>query len=87
VRAFADTNIVIYAESDDGEKSRIARAIIESAPVISTQVVNEAIAALTSKFAFQRQEACDVANALMDLCDVIAVDQHTVREAIALALR
>jgi len=23
----------------------------------------------------------------MDLCDVIAVDQHTVREAIALALR
>jgi predicted nucleic acid-binding protein len=45
-RAFADTNIVIYAESDDGEKSKIALAVLEAAPVISAQVVNETVAAL-----------------------------------------
>ena len=46
VRVFADTNIVIYAESAHDEKSEPARTIVESAPVLSTQVFNEVIVAL-----------------------------------------
>ena len=61
VRVFADTNIVDYAESDDGENSRSARAIIEASPVISTQVVNETIAALTGKYGFSKPDAYEVA--------------------------
>lgn len=45
-KAFADTNIAIYAEGSDTEKAHRATAILESTPVISTQVVNEAISAL-----------------------------------------
>src|SRR3954468_3366016 len=67
VRAFADTNIAVYAESDDGERSVRARSILEASPVISTQVVNEAIAALTRKYGFSKADANEVATALMDL--------------------
>lgn len=87
MRVFADTNIAVYAESDDGEKSRRARAIIEDSPVISTQVVNEVIATLTGKYAFSRPDAYDVASGLMDLCEVAPVDQGTVREAMRIAVR
>jgi len=87
VRVFADTNIAVYAESDNGEKSKRARAIIESSPVISTQVVNEVIATLTGKYAFSRLDAYEVASGLMDLCEVVPVDQGTVREAMRIAVR
>jgi len=87
VRAFADTNIAVYAESDDGEKSKRARSILESSPVISTQVVNETIAALTGKYGFSKSDAHEVADALMDLCEVVSVDEGTVREAMKLAVR
>jgi len=87
VRIFADTNIVVYAESDDGEKSKRAQAIVESFPIISTQVVNEAIAALTRKYSFSRPDAYEIATSLMDLCEVVSVEQGTIREAMRLAIR
>jgi len=87
VRAFADTNIVIYAESDDGEKSKRACEIIEGSPVVSTQVVNEAIAALIGKYGFSTSDAYEVANSLMELCEVVPVNQVTVREEMKIAER
>ena len=87
MRAFADTNIAVYAESDDGEKSKRARSILESSPVISTQVVNETIAALTGKYGFSKSDDHEVADALMDLCEVVSVDEGTVRVAMKLSVR
>ena len=87
MRAFADTDIAVYAESDDGEKSKRARSILESSPVISTQVINETIAALKGKYGFSKPDAYEVAGGLMDLCEVVSVNQGTVREAMKLAVR
>ena len=87
MRIFADTNIAVYAESDDGEKSKRARAIIESSLVISAKVVDELIAALTRKYDFTRADAHEVASGLMDLCEVVPVDQGTVRRAMTIADR
>ena len=87
MRAFADTNIAVYAESDDAEKSKRARLIIEAAPVISTQVVNETVASLTTKYKFSKSDAYEVAAAPMDLSEVVAVSQSTVRQAMSLAVR
>ena len=87
MRVFADTNIVIYAESADDEKSKRARAIIESSPVISTQVVNEVIAALTTKYGFSKSDSHEVATSLMELCEVVPVDASTVRAAMELSAR
>jgi predicted nucleic acid-binding protein len=51
-RAFADTNIAIYAEGSDIGKAQRATAILESSPVISSQVVTETISTLTRKYGF-----------------------------------
>ena len=86
-KAFADTNIVIYAESRDARKSPVAVAILESGPVISTQVVNETLSLLTRKHNFAQADANQIALSLLDLCEVVPVDAQTVREAIRLGER
>lgn len=86
-RVFADTNIVVYAESADGEKTHIAAAILEASPVISAQVVNETVSVLTRKHRFTLPEAHDIASSLLDLCEVVPVDSTTIRESIRLATR
>jgi len=53
VRPFADTN----AQSDDGEKTAKAVALLESSLVISTQVINETVAVLTRKHGFSLGDA------------------------------
>lgn len=85
-RIFADTNLFVYAESQDRRKSEQAIAIIKRSPVISTQVVNETVSVLTRKYGFTLPEAHDIASSLLDLCEVVAVDAFTVRKAIDLAV-
>jgi len=85
--AFADTNIVIYAEGADVRKAQRAMAILEPGPVISSQVVTETINILTRKYGFALAEAHDVASSLLDLCEVVPVGAQTVREAMRLAAR
>ena len=87
VRIFADTNIFIYAESDDGDKTARAMEIIETHPVISVQVINETVNVLTRKYDFTLAEAHAIAESLLDLCEVVPVEVATVREAIRLARR
>ena len=87
VRAFADTNIIVYAESDDDEKTARAVAILEAAPVISTQVINETVAVLTRKHRFSLKEAHEIASFLLDSCEVVGVNTDTITEAIRLAAR
>jgi predicted nucleic acid-binding protein len=86
-KAFADTNIVIYAEGSDVTKAQRAMAILESGPVISSQVVTETISTLTRKYGFTLTEAHEVASSLLDLCEVVVVGADTIREAIRLAAR
>lgn len=86
-RVFADTNLFIYAESQDQDKSSRAIEIIQDAPVISSQVVNETVSVLTRKHGFLLPEAHEIAESLLDLCEVVAVDADTVRKAIDLAKR
>ncbi len=85
VKVFADTNLFVYAEAQDPIKALKALAIIEISPVISTQVINETVSVLTKKYAFSLSEAHEIAESLLDLCEVVAVDAQTIRKAIALA--
>jgi len=86
-RVFADTNLFIYAESKNQDKASRAIAIIQDAPVISTQVINEMVSVLTRKHSFLLSEAHEIAESLLDLCEVVAVDAQTIRKAIDLAKR
>ena len=84
-RVFADTNLFVYAQSQELDKASCAIKIIANAPVISTQVINEMISVLTRKYRFTLFEAHEIAESLLELCEVIPVDEHTIRKAILLA--
>jgi predicted nucleic acid-binding protein len=87
VRAFADTNVIVYAQSDDGTKTATAIKLLEAGPVISAQVVNETVAILTRKYRFSLPDAHQVATSLLVACEVVPVDADTIREAIRLTTR
>jgi predicted nucleic acid-binding protein len=83
-RIFVDTNLFIYAESDEQDKAGIAVEIIQANPVISTQVINETVSTLTRKYEFLLSEAHEIAASMLNLCEVVPVDANTVRKAIEL---
>jgi predicted nucleic acid-binding protein len=87
VRAFADTNIIVYAQSDDDTKTATAIKLLEAGQVISAQVVNETVATLTRKYGFSLPDAHQVATSLLVACEVVPVDAATIREAIRLTTR
>jgi predicted nucleic acid-binding protein len=62
-------------------------AILESDPVISSQVITETISTLTRKYGFTLTEAHDVASSLLELGEVVPVHADTIREAIRLTGR
>lgn len=87
VLEFADTNIIVYAVGKDSPQQTIARRIIADGVTVSTQVVNETVNVLARKQNVSLSIAHEVAESLLDLCEVTAVDTDTIRKAIDLAKR
>jgi predicted nucleic acid-binding protein len=87
VPTFVDTNVAIYALGQDSDKKARARQILDATPIASSQVINEAISVLMSKQRFGREEAYEVADALMKLVAVAPVTVNTVRDAMTVGLR
>ena len=84
MRAFVDTNVLVYSQSNDGEKTAKAIILLEQYPVISTQVINEAISVLTRKCGVSRQNAYELADLWLDACEVESVTVSTIRQAMLL---
>ena len=87
VPAFVDTNVAVYALGRDSDKKARAKQILDDAPVASSQVINEAISVLMGKQRFAREEAYEVADAIMKLVAVAPVTANTVRDAMTVGLR
>lgn len=86
-RVFADTNIVIYAESNNPGKTEKAVSIVAETPVISSQVINECVSTLMRKYRFLQSEAHEIALSLMAACEVAPVNADTIKAAIQLCQR
>ncbi len=84
VLKFADTNIIVYAVGKDSEHRAIARNIIADGVTVSTQVINETISVLTRKQGASLTVGHEIAESLLDLCDIVPVDAQTIRKAIDL---
>ncbi len=84
---FADTNIVVYAVGQDSDKRTKARQILAQGVMVSSQVINETVSVLTRKQGANITAAHEVAESLLELCEVIPVDENTIREAIRLVRR
>ena len=87
VLEFADTNIVVYAVGQDSDKRTKARQILVDGVTVSTQVINETVNVLTRKQGVNLVVAHEVAESLLDLCEVVSVDESTIRDAIRLTRR
>ena len=87
VLEFADTNIVVYAVGQDSDKRTKARQILTQGVIVSSQVINETVSVLTRKQGANLVAAHEVAESLLDLCEVAPVDASTIREAIRLVRR
>ena len=87
VRAFADTNIPLYALDVDAEKRKKALALLRGNPVISVQVVNEFISVATGKMKLARPQINRLARVMMKRCEVVTMDAALVQDAIALGER
>ncbi|MDE0175769.1 MAG: PIN domain-containing protein [Defluviicoccus sp.] len=83
--AFLDTNLLVYAQSDD-PKGEIARQAILAGGTISVQVINEFTAVLRRKFRLEWDEITDaVADVRAALDPVRPVGVDTWAAAVALA--
>ena len=85
MRAFIDTNVLIYAQGV-GPKSQTARRAILSGGVISVQVLNEFVDVLRRKLRFEWEviaEALGDVRAALDPVRPIGIETHT--SAVALA--
>ena len=84
---FADTNIVVYAVGQDSDKRNKARQILTQGEFVSSQFINETVSVLIRKQGANIVVAHEVADSLLELCEVAPVDATTIREAIRLARR
>jgi predicted nucleic acid-binding protein len=85
--AFVDTNVALYVIGKDSRKKAIAREILTGRPVVSTQVINEAVNVCLRRFAFTRERAYAFADILMRRMDVRPVDKATIRKSAEIAIR
>lgn len=87
VLEFADTNIVVYAVGHHSDQRSKARQILAEGVTVSAQVINEAVNVLTRKQGVSLTIAHEVAENLLELCQVTPVDVQTIRKAIILTRR
>lgn len=86
-RIFLDTNILVYALLDEGNKQQIAFALLQSSCVISTQVLNEFVQVARKKARLEWEEISDLSNAIQTLVEVIPLTQEIHNTGLAIAAR
>jgi predicted nucleic acid-binding protein len=84
---FVDTNVVLYTLGQDEGKKAIARTIVAKRPVLSTQVINEAINVCLRRFKFTPEQSYAFADLVMRKTNVRAVEETTIRKSAEIALR
>jgi predicted nucleic acid-binding protein len=84
---FADTNIVVYAYGVDPAKVAAAKTILNNAPVISTQVINEFHNVARRKLGLDMATRHRIATDLLKSCRVVAIDQAIVAAAMQVEVR
>lgn len=87
VLAFIDTDVIVYAIGRNTDRSEKAIRLLTDGIVISAQAINEMVSVLISKQKFAQLEAYEIAQSLLDLCEVVPVDKETISEAMRLATR
>ncbi len=87
-RPFFDTNILIYAFTEDDPRGDAARNLIAEGGTISVQVLNELTSVLRVKFKLNWKEVTEALTAVRDLCPLVAaLTLHIHENALRIAQR
>jgi predicted nucleic acid-binding protein len=71
VKPFFDTNILIYAFSENDPRSEVARILLATGGVIGVQVLNELASVLRRKLKLNWKETTEALEAVQTLCPSI----------------
>jgi predicted nucleic acid-binding protein len=80
-RFFIDTNVILYLMGTDADRIEKVEQLMQQQPVISSQVVNEVVNVCLRKFSLSVDKTFELANGLLDNCDVVPVDTAIIRSA------
>jgi len=84
---FLDSNIVLYAMSDDESKKTIALALLAANPYISTQVINECSHVLRRRLNWPPTKIGEELSLILELTQLVEVTMTQVRSAWRIAAR
>lgn len=87
VKAFIDTNVVIYALGPNSNKARLAAPLFAAKPFISTQVLSETANVATKKLALPSSEVRKLLTTLESMCRVEILIPATMHFALDIAER
>ncbi len=87
VKAFIDTNVVIYALGPNSTKASIAAPLFTTHPTISTQVLSETANEASKKLALPAPEIRKLLTTLESMCRVEIVIPATMHLALEIAER
>ena len=77
-----DTNVILYALNDaDLVKKRIALTIVSNIPIISSQLLSEAINVCRRKWKYDKGRQIEVAEFLLTNCQFVSVGKQTIELA------
>lgn len=86
MKAFIDTNVLIYWV-DDSTRADVVEQLLAQQAVISVQVLNEFANVLRKKRAMPLPDVEALCTTLIDTCDVLDVSVRTHQKALALMAR
>ncbi|MGH8512120.1 MAG: PIN domain-containing protein [Gammaproteobacteria bacterium] len=86
-RVFLDTNVVIYTIDKAGPKRERARVLLGNDPIVSVQVINEAVNVCLKKLSKTREEAYRFGERIMSCCDTASIDRLDVETAFRISMQ
>jgi len=72
VKPFFDTNVLIYAFSQDDPRTEVSRILLATGGIVSVQVLNELTAVLRRKLKMNWKEVAEALDAVRVLCPTVA---------------
>ncbi len=72
VKPFFDTNVLVYAFSQDDPRTEVSRIILATGGIISVQVLNELTAVMRRKLKMSWKEIAEALEAVRVLCPTIS---------------
>ena len=86
-KIFVDSNVFVYMASAVPAYSKRALGILDTNPIISTQVVNENVAVCLKRLKLTKAQAFEHGKRLMNNCTVAFISTSTIKNAFVISLK